>query len=104
VARTLPRDDPRSWYYALMDYGTWLKKREPNPSRRSRHHARQAPFGGSMREVRGAVLRALLDEGPRTAGELATALGAPEERVAQALAALRREGLVAERAGGYRIA
>lgn len=27
---------PRSWYYALLDYGAYLKKTLPNPSRRSR--------------------------------------------------------------------
>ncbi len=104
VARTLPPRDPRDWYYALMDYGTWLKKREPNPGRRSSHHVRQAPFGGSMRELRGTILRVVLDEEPRTAAAVARAAGAPEERVAQALAALVREGLLAEDGAGYRIA
>ena len=28
----------RQWYYALLDYGAWLKKAFPNPSRRSSHH------------------------------------------------------------------
>ena len=29
------RDTPRAWYYALLDYGAYLKKTIPNPSRRS---------------------------------------------------------------------
>ena len=28
-------DTPRAWYYALLDYGAYLKKTLPNPSRRS---------------------------------------------------------------------
>ena len=33
----VPQDDadtPRAWYYALLDYGAYLKKTLPNPSRR----------------------------------------------------------------------
>lgn len=40
----LDRKRPRDWYSALMDYGSMLKKRHPNPSRKSAHHQRQAPF------------------------------------------------------------
>ncbi|TFG83208.1 MAG: A/G-specific adenine glycosylase, partial [Spirochaetales bacterium] len=35
AAATMDEADPRTWYYALMDYGAWLKKREPNPGRQS---------------------------------------------------------------------
>ena len=30
--------EPRVWYAALMDYGSYLKQKYPNPSRRSTHH------------------------------------------------------------------
>ena len=36
VRASCPGDMPRNWYYALLDYGAWLKKTVPNPSRRSR--------------------------------------------------------------------
>jgi A/G-specific adenine glycosylase len=94
VEATLDRRDPRQWYYALMDYGTWLKKREVNPSRRSRHHAVQAPYAGSMRQVRGKVLRALVGAGGRTTEQLAASTALSEERVAEALQAYEREGFV----------
>ena len=61
VEATLDRADPRSWYYALMDYGVELKRTHPNPSRRSRHHTRQSPFSGSKRQLRAQVLRVVLD-------------------------------------------
>ena len=51
---------PSVWYAALMDYGSYLKLKHPNPSRRSKHHATQKAFKGSEREVRGAVLKAHL--------------------------------------------
>ncbi len=55
-----PADDPRTWYYALLDYGAYLKKTVANPSRRSRAHVRQTRFEGSHRQKRAMVVRALL--------------------------------------------
>ncbi len=55
-----PEDDPRTWYYALLDYGAYLKRTVPNPSRRSRSHARQSRFEGSHRQKRAELLRVLL--------------------------------------------
>lgn len=57
---------PRSWYYALLDYGAYLKKTIPNPSRRSKSHIKQSRFEGSHRQKRAELLRVLLahkDEG-----------------------------------------
>lgn len=54
-------DTPRSWYYALLDYGAHLKKEVPNPSRRSATYARQSRFEGSRRQKRAEVVRILLD-------------------------------------------
>lgn len=56
-------DDPRTWYYALLDYGAWLKQTVPNPSRRSRSHTRQSRFEGSHRQKRAALVRILLAAG-----------------------------------------
>lgn len=53
---------PRSWYYALLDYGAYLKKTLPNPSRRSASHSRQSRFEGSRRQKRAFLLRTLLGE------------------------------------------
>lgn len=58
-------DDPRGWYYALLDYGAWLKRSVPNPSRRSQSHVRQSDFEGSHRQKRAQVVRLLLEAGPR---------------------------------------
>ena len=57
---------PRSWYYALLDYGAYLKKTIPNPSRRSKSHVKQSRIEGSHRQKRAELLRVLLahkDEG-----------------------------------------
>jgi len=94
----LDRDDPRTWYYALMDYGAWLKRREPNPSRRASAYARQSKFEGSLRQARGAVLRALSAGDTAQAGhglaDMAAELGMEYGRVKEAAEGLSRDGLV----------
>ena len=55
-----PSDTPRSWYYALLDYGAHLKKTEANPGRRSAGHTKQSRFEGSRRQKRAELVRLLL--------------------------------------------
>ena len=61
VCATLDKENPREWYYALMDYGVYLKKIYKNPSKKSKHHTTQSPFKGSDRQVRGEIVRLLLE-------------------------------------------
>lgn len=79
--RERPNDNPRSWYYALLDYGAQLKKTLPNPGRRSKTHVRQSKFEGSHRQKRATLLRLLLahrDAGGTTAETLAKELNSVE--------------------------
>ncbi len=62
ITASLPPDNAREWYWALMDWGVHLKKNNPNPSRASKHHVKQSKFIGSKRQVRGAIIRALAQE------------------------------------------
>jgi len=61
IAQTVDSENPRQWYYALMDYGVFLKKLHKNPSRKSAHHVQQSRFEGSDRQIRGAIIRALVE-------------------------------------------
>jgi len=70
VADTLDRLHPREWYWALMDYGSYLKSTAGNASRRSKQYVKQSRFAGSRRQMRGKILRAL-GEGTKTMDELA---------------------------------
>ena len=103
VEATLYREDPRTWYYALMDYGVEIKRREGNPNRRSAHYTRQSPFNDSNRRIRGSLLKALRPLEGKAADELAAALPFSRERVDAALAQLKSEGFVAEADGVYRL-
>ena len=104
VAETLDRNDPRNWYYALMDYGTMLKKGGQKAHRKSATYRKQTPFRGSDRQVRGAILRLLVSGKGYSEAELVEHLGTPEEKVRTNLLELAREGFVRETGEGYTIA
>lgn len=55
-----PEDDPRTWYYALLDYGAHIKQQGINPNRRSKSYARQSSFEGSRRQKRAGLVRNIL--------------------------------------------
>lgn len=104
VESTLDAANPREWYYALMDFGVMLKRRLPNPSRRSAHHGRQAPFEGSDRQIRGKILRILLEVKSSSLGEITRLVGADAERVERILLQLEKESFIIRQRRGYRLA
>lgn len=79
VEASCPAQDPRGWYYALLDYGAELKRRHKNPARKAAAYTRQSPFAGSRRQKRAWLLREVMAQGPCDASELARALSAFEE-------------------------
>ncbi|HOS97185.1 MAG TPA: MarR family transcriptional regulator [Deltaproteobacteria bacterium] len=95
VEATLDRDNPRDWYYALMDYGAMLKNQAPNPNRRSAHYARQAPFEGSDRQVRGRIIKTLVEQGAMTKKKLSARMGIDQKRLDRILSRLEQEGFLA---------
>lgn len=60
VLETCSREDPRGWYYTLLDYGAYLKSTTVNPSRRSKHYTKQSTFEGSKRQKRAELVRIVL--------------------------------------------
>ncbi|MBQ9069255.1 MAG: adenine glycosylase [Eggerthellaceae bacterium] len=74
VQATCSRDDPRGWYYALLDYGAYLKRVLPNPSRKSSSYHRQSPFEGSVRQKRAFLVREVLAEPGIEVADLRNAL------------------------------
>lgn len=103
IAATLDAADPRTWYYALMDYGVMLKQTMPNPGRRSRHHVRQSRFEGSNRQLRSRLLRAVLNQPGVTVAELLHGSKSTGEKVVENLKALCTEGFLEVRDGGFQV-
>jgi A/G-specific adenine glycosylase len=116
--RWVPVTDPGAWNQALMDLGREVCRPRPrcgecplartcrsvgrDPAPRSARAKdpgpvsgrRQAPFEGSSRQVRGAVVRTLRGRRRCTVGDLVRGTGLPLERVVAAVVALRSDGLV----------
>lgn len=93
-------EHPREWYWALMDYGTYLKQTAGGKISQSKHYARQSKFEGSRRQVRGRVLRELTS-GARSVVELVELLA--DERAQSVIDDLHREGLIEQEAGLIRL-
>ena len=85
---------PREWYWALMDYGVYLKKLHKNPARMSKHHIKQSTFEGSNRQLRGRILKLLLEEGAVSLGMVAERFPTKEAKVEDVFEDLVNEGLV----------
>ncbi|MBI4090685.1 MAG: A/G-specific adenine glycosylase [Candidatus Komeilibacteria bacterium] len=100
IEQALDRQNPRKWYSALMDYGSVLKKEVENPSRRSKHHTKQSRFEGSNRQLRGAILKALIIRRSNTA-ELQRALNRKKTELNTVLSQLQKEGLICNQEGVF---
>jgi A/G-specific adenine glycosylase len=94
VEKSLYRENPRVWYWALMDLGSALKKTVPNPNRRSVHYTKQEPFEGSDRKIRGSILKLLLKENSLEDEEIFGYVAEDPYRVRKILGDLEREGFI----------
>ncbi|MEY8562935.1 adenine glycosylase [Eggerthellaceae bacterium 3-80] len=83
IEKTCPEDDPRTWYYALLDYGAHLKSSIGNASRRSAHYAKQSTFEGSRRQKRAFLVREVLAEPGISVDALAEKLATFEQQHAR---------------------
>jgi A/G-specific adenine glycosylase len=97
VAASLPPENAREWYWALMDYGTHLKQTVGAQLHRVKNHRPQTRFEGSRRQVRGRVLKMLLERGRVTPENLALLI--PDERLRAVCDELMHEGLIIARLG-----
>jgi len=94
IERTLDPKDPRTWYYALMDYGAELKRRYLNPNRKSAHYKRQSRFKGSDRQIRGRVISVLIKHRSLSYHSLISKIGSGKDRVKRVVGQLQAEGLI----------
>jgi A/G-specific adenine glycosylase len=81
----------REWYWALMDYGSYLKKVIGNKSRQSKAYVKQSKFEGSRRQIRGLVVR-YLSEQSYTMQELQENIS--DERLEPVMNDLEKEGFI----------
>lgn len=93
VEKTVDTNNPREWYYALMDYGVMLKKSvSPDPNHRSFHYKKQPKFKGSDRELRGKILRLKITNDSITIDQLSQELEQPVKKVSELVTKMEQEG------------
>lgn len=104
VTATLDAQNPKEWYYALFDYGSFLgKSGGKNPNLRSKHYAKQSPFEGSRRQLRGRILKAMLEKERMGKSELFTLdkTGERTNEIPSILSDLEREGFITRQKSEY---
>ncbi|MFW9989507.1 MAG: A/G-specific adenine glycosylase [Candidatus Odinarchaeota archaeon] len=105
VKKTIDNNNPREWYYALMDYGVMLKKNHPELNKRSAHYKKQAPFKGSTRQVRGKLLKLLIKEGQMEITKIQEHSKLRyDKRIEKILNQLKQEGFIEIKDGIVKIA
>lgn len=102
AAETLDREHPREWYWAIMDYGSYLKRQGVGRITKSHHYKRQSALKGSVREVRGAIVRALSAR-PLNKMEL-RAETYDDDRFEKALEGLLTDTLISRKGQKYHLA
>ena len=99
ITQSLDPDNSRDWYYALMDYGAMLAKLEINPNRRSLHYSKQSKFVGSNRQLRGKIIKNILENPSITIDDLAGILEEDVIGIQKPLEQLINEGFIIETEG-----
>jgi A/G-specific adenine glycosylase len=94
VKKTIDSENPREWYYALMDYGVMLKKTHPELNKRSSHYRKQSKFKGSTRELRGKILKYLLKNSQIAVSDLCQKLKLSIKKIYEILKQLEKEGFL----------
>lgn len=96
LEETIDHSNPRWFYQNIMDYGSWLKANGVRNTSSSKHYKKQPALKGSVREVRGQILRELVND-DAAIEDLRVRIGA-DDRFEQALAGLLSDGLVSHTA------
>lgn len=102
VEKTIDIENPKEWYWALMDYGTILATQIENPNRKSKHYGKQSRFEGSVRKVRGEILRQLLKNKQLTEGEIYQ-IDSDKEKVETAVKGLLANKLIIQKDEMYKL-
>lgn len=94
IEKTLPESNYREWYWALMDYGSFLKQSGIRINAKSTHYRKQTSFKGSMREVRSAVLHMIATSDKGVRENQFIGLPFSSSQIENALASLVSDGLI----------
>ena len=101
LAELIDTEHPREFYWGLMDYGSWLKRQGAGRLTQSSHYKKQAPLKGSVREIRGLILKALV-AGDLSSSELLAHIP-NDDRYEPAMKGLLHDELVEQTNGRFHL-
>ncbi len=99
LEKVTPSDtSPRDWYYALYDYGTFLKKtlgkKKTALHQKSKHYNKQSKFEGSFRQKRANVLSLKLSTPEISDVEILSKLKITDQDLEDVYHSLTKDGLI----------
>ncbi|MDO8518077.1 MAG: A/G-specific adenine glycosylase [bacterium] len=105
VAEALKKSkmQPRDFYAALMDYGAHLKAQGIKLNFCSKHYTKQSKFEGSVRQLRGQIIKLLLQK-PHTESDLIYQVGKKKKEVKKILVQLQKENMISYKNKKFEIA
>jgi A/G-specific adenine glycosylase len=85
-----------------MDYGTHLKATIGNTAKQSKHFTKQSKFAGSLRQVRGSILKQLAEK-PQTTKHLEKTVVGNTQHLPEALKQLQQENFITKTGHTWRL-
>ncbi len=94
IEEMIDKKKPREWFWALMDYGAYLKQTGIKLNTKHAGYKKQTPFKNSDRQIRGAIVRTLTQNKHATLASLTKITGHERMRIAAQLERLQKEELI----------
>jgi A/G-specific adenine glycosylase len=93
IEQLIDKKNSRDWYYALMDWGTHLKKiHKDKHLQKSHSFKQQSVFQNSFRQIRGKIIKLLLEQKVLTLDELLSICN--DHRTPACLESLMKENFI----------
>lgn len=97
IEQIIDKENPREWYYAMMDLGIELKKILPKAHlKKSSSYQKQSLFVGSMRAIRGKIIKILTNNNQQKVIRKELELLCNDQRADSCITNLIKEGLIEE--------
>lgn len=98
---TRAQTEPRQFYYAMMDYGSYLKGAVGNLNTKSTSYSRQTRFAGSRRQLRSHILHFIVHTSSATKTQIRAHTQKESALVQSILDELVQEGSISRSGGRY---
>jgi A/G-specific adenine glycosylase len=104
ISHFIDKENPRLWYYALMDFGTFLKKKNRDKHiQQAASFTKQSTFKNSFRQLRGKIIKYFIEKKCFIPSKEIIEKHNHDNRVLQVLTSLVEDNLVIKKDDFYGI-